>query len=224
MNDPKFSWVARKASTNVASVIAVWAALLEHASQDDDRGGLSGFDPESQDCALGLDDGTCQRVMDAMRAKGVLDDQSVAQWEFRQNGGDTNAERQRRFRENHKTPSEESKNKKDQIRLEENSLDNVTVTLRKVPKKATEFPEDLALDDQQTKFATDRLTNVDAAELFVLFKAHHVSKGTLSKDWWASWRTYVGNARKWGYPMLAPVPKALQKIVRYDARGRVIDG
>jgi hypothetical protein len=125
VNDPKFSWVARQAGCNLATVIAVWAALLEHASQEHERGSVGGFDPESYDCTLGLDDGTCQRVIDAMRGKGLLEIDRVAMWDARQNKPDNNAERQRRFREKHKAQSED----KDKTDTEKNSLRNVTVTL-----------------------------------------------------------------------------------------------
>jgi hypothetical protein len=94
--------------------------------------------------------------------------------------------------------------------------------VEKVTKKPTGLPEDFALDEDLTKFATDRLPRVDTAEMLIRFKAYHESKGTLSKDWRASWRTYVGNGSKWGYPMLIAAPVIPANVVRYDARGRVI--
>lgn len=101
MNDPKFAWVARKAETNVATVIAVWAALLEHASQESERGSVGGFDPESYDCTLGLEDGTTQRVIDAMRGKGLLEVDRIAMWESRQpKREDNSADRVARHRAN----------------------------------------------------------------------------------------------------------------------------
>ena len=103
MNDPKFVWVAHKAETNVATVIAVWAALLEHASQERERGSVEGFDCESYDCSLGLPDGTCKRVMDAMRGKGLLEVSRVAMWEARQpKTEDNSTDRVRAFRERKK--------------------------------------------------------------------------------------------------------------------------
>ncbi len=101
VNDPKFAWVARKAETNVATVIAVWAALLEHASQESERGSVGGFDPESYDCTLGLEDGTTQRVIDAMRGKGLLEVDRIAMWESRQpKREDNSADRVARHRAN----------------------------------------------------------------------------------------------------------------------------
>jgi hypothetical protein len=103
VNDPKFAWVAKKADTNVATVIAVWAALLEHASQEHERGNITGFDPESYDITLGLAEGTCQRVIDALRGKGILEIDHIAMWEARQPKNDDNStDRVRRLRERRK--------------------------------------------------------------------------------------------------------------------------
>jgi hypothetical protein len=84
VNDPKFIWLAQKSKTNVATVIAVWAAILEHASQEDDRGCVAGFDPESYDCSLGVEEGTSFRVMEAMQIKGLLASGRIANWDGRQ--------------------------------------------------------------------------------------------------------------------------------------------
>jgi hypothetical protein len=65
--------------------MAVWMALLEEASQADDRGDISGFDAESFDCLLGADDGETLRIMQAMGAKGLIcEDMRLAGWDRRQ--------------------------------------------------------------------------------------------------------------------------------------------
>lgn len=225
MNDPKFSWVARKASCNVATVIAVWAALLEHASQEDERGTLYGFDPESYDCTLGLDDGTCQRVMAAMQDKGLLEADAVSMWESRQNKPDKSAERTQRWREKLKTQSSEEESKKDSdTDTEVISLRDVTEPSQTVTKKrkAVGLPDDFALTDDRTLYATERLPRVNAPELLSAFRDYHTNKGTLARDWDASWRTWVRNASSLGYPMTAAALAQPQKVTRYDARGRVI--
>jgi hypothetical protein len=232
VNDPKFSWVARKAGCNVATVIAVWAALLEHASQDDERGSFGGFDPESYDCTLGIEDGACQRVIDAMRLKGLLEADRVAMWEARQNKADANAERQRRHREKLKAQSSEEESKTDQIRLEEISLHNGSDPLRNVTpvtkkaSKGTGIPDDFALTPDLSQYAIDHLPNVDVPELFAAFRDYHKANGTIAKDWQASWRTWARNAQKFGYPMVRPTAAAPgpAKVRRIDPNGRVLSG
>ena len=229
VNDPKFSWVARKAGCNVATVIAVWAALLEHASQEEERGTLGGFDPESYDCTLGLDDGTCQRVMDAMRGKGLLEVDRVAMWESRQNKPDKSAERTQRWREKRKTQSSEEESKTDSdtdtevISLRCVTEPSPTVTSTRKNGKGMGLPDDFGLTEDRTAYATERLPKVNAPELLSAFRDYHTNKGTLARDWDASWRTWVRNATSLGYPMLAAAMAQPQKVTRYDSRGRVIN-
>lgn len=80
ISDDKWPLIARKSGQPVAIVIAIWAALLECASQADDRGSIDAFDPESVDALLQLEDGTAQAVVDAMEAKGLLEEGRIANW------------------------------------------------------------------------------------------------------------------------------------------------
>ena len=85
VTDTKFLWVARRSGARFGDVIAVWLALLEEASQADQRGDVSGFDAESFDCLMGADDGETLRIMQAMAAKGLIgEDMRLAGWERRQ--------------------------------------------------------------------------------------------------------------------------------------------
>jgi len=90
VTDPKFQWVARRSKQNSATVIAVWACLLECASNatqcnaDATRGNVASFDCNDWDVALGLDDGVVKRIYDAMVEKGLIADDRITQWEQRQ--------------------------------------------------------------------------------------------------------------------------------------------
>ncbi len=85
VTDPKFQLVARKTKSRVADVIAVWAFILEAASQSDDRGAHGDLDLESIDCALGLDDGQAQAIHAAMIDRAMLTTSGrVAAWDKRQ--------------------------------------------------------------------------------------------------------------------------------------------
>lgn len=104
--DPKFLVVARLSGQNVAAVVAVWAMLLERASDgvtqcDAVRRGLvTGFDCESADVLLGLDSGASDAILTALRSKGLLSGDEVTNWKKRQpKREDSSAERTRAYRE-----------------------------------------------------------------------------------------------------------------------------
>ena len=84
--DDKWPLVARRSGQSVAVVVAVWAALLECASQAGERGSVEAFDPESLDALLHLPDGTCQAVFDALceGRKPRIVNGRVARWTVRQ--------------------------------------------------------------------------------------------------------------------------------------------
>lgn len=72
VNDPKFGLVAKKAGARVGDVIAVWALVLEQASANVERGLCGDIDCEATDFLLGADDGTTVRILEAMRARGLI--------------------------------------------------------------------------------------------------------------------------------------------------------
>lgn len=103
-NDPKLQWVARRACQPVASVVAVWVAVLERASSSEVRGCCEGLDFESLDIALGLDDGSVHDIYHALVAKEmIVDGDMVAAWEKRQPiREDNSTDRVREFRQRDK--------------------------------------------------------------------------------------------------------------------------
>lgn len=85
VTDPKFMWVSRRSGRPLSEVLAVWAALLETASNGETRGNVSCFDSVSHDCLLGFEDGICDRIVAAMTDKGMVDaDGNLTGWERRQ--------------------------------------------------------------------------------------------------------------------------------------------
>lgn len=103
VTDPKFQLVAKKAGVKPAEVLAVWACLLEEASQAEDRGNPGTIDFEAIDCLLGLDEGTTERIYQRMAERGLFTAEGrVEAWERRQpkreREDDTAAERKRRQR------------------------------------------------------------------------------------------------------------------------------
>lgn len=84
ISDPKWTLISRKAKVSIGIVVSVWLSLLEHASQNAPRGSIIGYDDEVVDALFGYDDGTTQRVIEAMRESGVLIDGAIASWRKRQ--------------------------------------------------------------------------------------------------------------------------------------------
>lgn len=101
-NDPKWRVVASRADTSVANVIAIWASILESASQAENRGTVDGWCTEDIAASLGMDPITVDRVWGAMQGK-VLDGQQLTGWAKRQpkreDGSTTRVQRHRALQE-----------------------------------------------------------------------------------------------------------------------------
>lgn len=104
VTDRKWPRIASRAGTTVANVIAVWAAILESASQAEPRGYayLSDDDAEDLDAALGMPSDTTRKVIAELCARGMIDASNrLASWDKRQpkrERDDSSAERVREFR------------------------------------------------------------------------------------------------------------------------------
>ena len=72
VDDRKWLVVSRHCGQSRAVVLAVWCALLEFASQAEERGSIAAFDCESLDALLGVEDGVCAAVMRAFVRKGLV--------------------------------------------------------------------------------------------------------------------------------------------------------
>jgi hypothetical protein len=112
VTDPKFQLVAKKAGATTAEVLAVWACLLEEASQAEDRGNPGQIDFEALDCLLGLQDGKALTIYEKMTARGLFKaGGAIDAWDRRQpkreRDDDKSTDRVKAFRERkrHETPS-----------------------------------------------------------------------------------------------------------------------
>jgi uncharacterized protein YdaU (DUF1376 family) len=76
--------------------------------------------------------------------------------------------------------------------------------------RASAIDPEFGLTPERTEYAKQHLPNVDAPALMEAFRDHHVSRGTVLKDWDAGWRTWVRNALKFGYPMPRPEVKLVK--------------
>jgi hypothetical protein len=109
VTDPKFQLIARRSNTNVANVIAIWAAILESASNvtqcdaTKQRGDATTFDCDAHDVLFGLEDGVCASVYQQFIAHKLIKDGFVVAWEKRQpKREDSSAARTKEYRERKK--------------------------------------------------------------------------------------------------------------------------
>lgn len=155
--DGKIRFAARNAGVTVATVIGVWAALLEDASHDDHRGVVV----KNEDyfaAILDLEDGIMEKILMAMEQVHMISvghgNITICNWKERQFETDatdpTNADRQRRYREKRKSTASQTER-------------NGSVTAEKLPdsdpdpeeqihKKNTSLPESDAARESEDKF------------------------------------------------------------------------
>lgn len=111
-SNSKWPLIARKTGTSVGVVVSVWVAILEHASQQEDRGDVLNFSCEEFDCCYGYEDGTCQKIFDALSDRGLISEGYVTHWEERQSLPEresqamSSTERSRKHREKMKQEAE----------------------------------------------------------------------------------------------------------------------
>ena len=82
--DNKFLAVARRAQVSPGMVSAVFWALLDYASQADERGSIDGFDVESYAIWAGWEETEVAAVIAAMQAKEMVTGSRLTNWEKRQ--------------------------------------------------------------------------------------------------------------------------------------------
>lgn len=213
VNDPKFQLVARKAGASVAEVVAVWACLLEAASQAAQRGNPGNPDLEAMDCALGLQEGLAAAIYGRMTDRGLIaEDGFIVSWEKRQpkreREDDLSTGRVRSHRERQETPC--NANDGEETPREEKSREEKKVKPRLARK--TKLPDDFAPNETGLKKARDAGLNVERE--LERFRDHHTAQGTVFLDWQAAWRTWIGKAVEFGRGKAANAdPYGLEKAL-----------
>lgn len=109
VTDPKFQLVARRAGASLPDVLAVWAYVLETASQAEERGVFGEIDAEALDCLFNFPSTETRTadILKAMKDRGLIDDFHVIAWHKRQPKREredtTAAERKQRQRDKEAT-------------------------------------------------------------------------------------------------------------------------
>lgn len=220
MTDPKMQWVARKSGATPADVIAVWACLLEHASNvtqcndNETRGSVNGFDKESFEIVLGLDNGKITEIIAAMEEKEMIADGMITNWEKRQpKREDSSTERVRKHRAKKKAEEECNENsdnetqcneteRLDKIRLDKNKEKDISLSDdndngKADGKRKNGYPERF---ENLWEFARGQYGKINnpvgnKSEAFDSFKKRKPSDEDL-KSWCVSLRAQVEAKRK----------------------------
>lgn len=98
--DPKWLGIARRAGVATGIAAAVAWALMDRASQAEDRGSIAGYDPDGLGCFFGCEPEQVDAIVAAMGDKGMICDGRFTAWEKRQpKREDNSADRVRKHRD-----------------------------------------------------------------------------------------------------------------------------
>jgi hypothetical protein len=211
VTDQKFPLIARRAQASVAEVIAVWACLLEAASMAAERGDPGLPDFEAMDCALGMEEGTAERIYGSMQARSMVSEGgTLPAWEKRQpkrerEGDPTAAERQRNKRardkaESHVTPDHATS--RQETHRGEESRGDISPSLRsgeRAPKRAA--PPEMEIGP-----LVEAGMDADLAADFIAHKRK--VKAPLTAR---AWKDHVREAKAAGWTVAQAAEKVLAK-------------
>ena len=97
--DPKWLAIGKLSGVSTGMAVAIAWALMDRASQADDRGSITGYDVDGLACFFGCEPRQVDAVVSAMNDKGMLRDGRFVAWERRQpKREDNSAQRTREWR------------------------------------------------------------------------------------------------------------------------------
>ena len=82
--DPRLATIAKRSSARRGDVVAIWLALHDHASQNEDRGSIADIDPEDIAVAFDCEVEVVRGIMLALEEKGMTEGGRIAAWEREQ--------------------------------------------------------------------------------------------------------------------------------------------
>jgi hypothetical protein len=204
VTDPKWRVIARKSGRSVGDVIAVFACLLERASQHETRGTIAGWGADDIGACLDMDSDTVTGIINAMQGK-VLDGDNLSGWSKRQpKRDDGSAERAKEWRERNRTQPNATKHREDKSR--EDKKEPPKAPPRVGRARGSRLSPDWVLEPEQRDYATSR--GLDPDRLAEDFRAYWLAKagsGAAKVDWNLTWQTWVRREadRKPSTPALA---------------------
>jgi hypothetical protein len=96
---------------------------------------------------------------------------------------------------------------------------------RKTKRRPCGFPEDWSPRPEERTRATD--ARLDCDREAERFRDHHVAKGSRMADWDAAFRTWLGNAQRWGIgraPSKTPLEQQLERVRMLEEQERTDGG
>lgn len=127
--DPKWLGIARHAGIAPGIAVAIAWALMDRASQAEDRGSIAGYDADGLACFFGCEPEQVEAVVASMTAKGMISDGRFSSWERRQpKREDDSSKRVKAWREKQKETHGDGAER--------------AVTQRNAPEAETETEED----------------------------------------------------------------------------------
>ncbi|WP_414470721.1 hypothetical protein [Microvirga sp. M2] len=144
--DNKWLVIARKAGTSPAVVSAIVWALLDHASQSDDRGSVAGFDVETYAAFSGLEEAQIQTVIGALTHKDIIGpDGGFTNWNRRQpKREDGSADRSREWRDRRRTGGERARTQANADERQDKRREESDMTLADAKDAAASQPADIS--------------------------------------------------------------------------------
>ncbi|MCE9507076.1 MAG: hypothetical protein K8R48_02010 [Alphaproteobacteria bacterium] len=107
--DAKLAVVARRAGLRRGEALALWIALLDHASRNTPRGSVENIDAEEIAAALEFDPAAIDAALGVLRDKQMISaNNAIAGWEKMQTGASTPRTRAHRARQRKGVPQEEN--------------------------------------------------------------------------------------------------------------------
>lgn len=215
ISDPKFTVISRKSRQPRALVLAMWAAILEFASQADERGSVEKIELDTIAACLDADDEAVESVFLAMTEKGLIVDNRVDAWDRRQvYREDDSRDRVRKFREKNKgieevansvtqgnapvtqgnAPVTPQSTDTDQIqrRTEQNRERERSARKHAKPARSkTDFPADLAITPELQAWADKNGYVEPMAAHLDNFRDKSIAKGYQYADWTAALRNAI---------------------------------
>ncbi len=202
--DPKFGLVAKRAGARLGDVIAVWAFVLESASECEDRGAVGQLDFEAIDFMLSMEDGMTARILDAMTSRGLLEGGSrVASWDKRQpkrERDDNSTSRVQAFRDRKRqeTPGNASDSTGNTTEAPETPRGEESREEEKkkppsVSSRASKrCPADFVVTEEMRAWAAGDSPGVDLDRETAKFKDWQYKAAR--SDWPAAWRSWIRKA------------------------------
>ncbi|MQM38763.1 hypothetical protein KBTX_02782 [wastewater metagenome] len=210
VTDPKFRLIAAKSGTRVCEVVAVWATILENASDASDRGTLEGWRDDVTAVALDMETDRVAEILATMRSYGLLDDSGrVTSWKKRQpKREDDSAERMRRHRERKRRAGDDvthgdapvtRSDAPEESREEESNPPVVPPAGGKQRNRGSRLPDDWTLPDEWRRWAVENTPGIDVDREAAKFADYWHAKsgaGAAKKDWRATWRNWCRTAEE----------------------------